>query len=79
MNTWTTLLTPTELEKTFVHTIRKQFNKKKPVEVRTPRGEIKRFDSAKEAALAMNVHESSVNKYCHQSKPDRQGNQCRYI
>lgn len=79
MNTWTTLLTPTELEKTFVHTIRKPSNKKKPVEVRSPSGAIKRFDSAKDAALAMNVHESSVNKYCHQSKPDRHGNQYRYI
>jgi len=79
MNTWTTILTPTELEKTFVHTIRKPSNKKKPVEVRSPSGAIKCFDSAKEAALAMDVSEPSVNKYCHYGKPDKQGNHYRYI
>lgn len=80
MNTWTTLLTPTELEKTFAAKPAKwKPAGKKPVEMRTPSGEIKRFDSATEAARVTNVHSTSINKRCQSGKPDRQGNHYRYI
>ncbi len=76
MNTWTTILTPTELEKTFAP---KKASGNKPIEVRTASGAIKRFDSTREAALGIGISKSTVAKLCQERRADKQGNHYRYI
>ena len=79
MNSWTRLLTPTELEKTFKPVGNKVPHYKKTVEIRAPNGEIQRFDSAMQAAKNTGINHTTIAKRCRTHHTDKQGNHYRYI
>ena len=80
MNTWTTLLPPTELEKTFApKDISNKTTKPKTVEIRTASGEIKRFVSIQQAAHILGILAPTLAYRCQNQRTDRQGNHYRYI
>lgn len=81
MNSWTQLLTPTKLEKTFANKPvgGKPSNKPKSIEIRTPSGEIKRFNSTVQAARDMGASRITIARLCQEQQTDRHGNQYRYI
>ena len=79
MNTWTTLLTPTELEKSREPFIKHPFSKRKPVKVIMATGETEIFPSINAASINIKKPKTTIQRHCENGKPDRQGNHYRYI
>ncbi len=78
MNTWTTLLTPTELEKirTPNHAGR---TKARTVQITRPDGTTQTFESTRQAALVLGMGQPTLANRCRTHHTDKQGNHYRYI
>lgn len=76
MNTWTTILTPTELEKTFAQ---KKVDKPRIIQITRPDGTTQTFNGTMQAARSLGVTHPTIKSRCEKNFTDRQGNQYRYI
>ena len=80
MNTWTTILTPTELEKTFAQKkVDKSSNKPRTIQITHPDGTTQTFNGTMQAARSLGVTHPTIKSRCEKNFTDRQGNQYRYI
>ena len=90
MNTWTTLLTPTELEKEFSHKPkgicppRKKPTKshstaRKAIQVIDKKGKKTNFPSISQASIHIGISHKTILSCCNQYRPDQYGNHYRYI
>nr|DAO70358.1 MAG TPA: NUMOD1 domain protein [Caudoviricetes sp.] len=63
MNTWTTLLTPTELEKTFARKkVDKSSNKPKIIQITRPDGTTQTFNSTTQAVRSLGISHPTIKK-----------------
>ena len=78
MNTWTTILTPTELEKTFAQ---KNTDRTQPrtIQITRPDGTTQTFNGTMQAARSLGVTHPTIKSRCEKNFTDRQGNQYCYI
>lgn len=80
MNTWTTLLTPTELEKTFARKkVDKSSNKPKIIQITRPDGTTQTFNSTTQAVRSLGISHPTIKNRCEKNFTDRHGNHYRYI
>ena len=78
MNTWTTILTPTELEKTFA---KKNIGRTQPrtIQITRPDGTTQTFNGTMQAARSLGVTHPTIKSRCEKNFTDEQGNHYRYI
>lgn len=76
MNSWTQILTPTELEKTFKLIGRTEA---RTVQITRPDGTTQTFKSAYQAAKNTGIKHTTIAKRCRNRYTDEQGNRYRYI
>ncbi len=80
MNTWTTILTPTELEKTFAQKkVDKPSNKPRIIQITRPDGTTQTFNSTMQAARSQGVTHPTIKSRCEKNFTDKHGNTYRYI
>ena len=88
MNTWTTILTPTELEKEFspkpkcICPPRKKpthSTARKAIQVIDKKGKKTNFPSISQASIHIGISYKTILSCCNQYRPDQYGNHYRYI
>ena len=88
MNTWTTLLTPTKLEKEFspkpkvICPPRKKPTRlhiRKAIQVIDKKGNKTNFPSISHASIHIGISHKTIRSCCNQYRPDQYGNHYRYI
>ncbi|WP_455047096.1 hypothetical protein [Kingella oralis] len=88
MNTWTTILTPTELEKEFSHKPKgicspskkpTHSTARKAIQVIDKKGKKTNFPSISQASIHIGISHKTILSCCNQYRPDQYGNHYRYI